>query len=50
MQRPEVLAFVEYYVENNEQVAEESKFIALNDQQEADLQEALAKLKEKAGA
>jgi phosphate transport system substrate-binding protein len=50
MKRPEVLAFVEYYVENNEQVAQESKFIALNDEQDAQLQEALARLKAQAGA
>jgi phosphate transport system substrate-binding protein len=50
MTRPEVVAFVEYYVEQNKQVAEESKFIPLNAQQESDLQAALEKLKAQAGA
>jgi phosphate transport system substrate-binding protein len=50
MKRPEVVAFVEYYVENNKQIAEESKFIPLNAQQEADLQAALDRLKAQANA
>jgi phosphate transport system substrate-binding protein len=50
MTRPEVVAFVEYYVEQNKQVAEESKFIPLNAQQESDLQAALEKLKAQARA
>ncbi|MGI8900648.1 MAG: PstS family phosphate ABC transporter substrate-binding protein, partial [Nocardioides sp.] len=49
MKRPEVVAFVEYYVEQNKQVAEESKFIPLNDQQESNLQAALDKLKSQVG-
>lgn len=50
MKRPEVVAFVEYYVENNKQIAEESKFIPLNAQQESDLQAALDRLKAQAKA
>jgi phosphate transport system substrate-binding protein len=49
LSRPEVLAFVEYYVENHEQIAQESKFIPLNQTQEQELKAALDKLKAQAG-
>ncbi|UGQ10483.1 PstS family phosphate ABC transporter substrate-binding protein [Yinghuangia sp. ASG 101] len=42
--RPEVKAFVEFYVANNAQIATESKFIPLNPTQEAELKADLAKL------
>ncbi|MBM7087222.1 PstS family phosphate ABC transporter substrate-binding protein [Streptomyces sp. S12] len=48
LQRPEVVDFVEYYVENNKKIAEDSKFIPLNAEQEKELEAALAKLKEAA--
>ena len=49
MKRPEVLAFVEDFVANNKDVAEQAKFIPLNAEQEASLEGALAKLKQAAG-
>ncbi|MFD3732220.1 PstS family phosphate ABC transporter substrate-binding protein [Streptomyces sp. NPDC058632] len=48
LQRPEVVDFVEYYVENNKKIAEDSKFIPLNAEQEKELEAALATLKEAA--
>jgi phosphate transport system substrate-binding protein len=48
LEREEVLAFVEYYVENNKAIAEDAKFIPLNSEQETELEEALDKLKESA--
>ena len=49
LKRPEVLAFVEDFVENNATVAEQAKFIPLNAEQETSLKGALAKLKAAAG-
>ncbi|GHE39695.1 PstS family phosphate ABC transporter substrate-binding protein [Streptomyces capitiformicae] len=48
LEREEVLAFVEYYVENNKAIAEDAKFIPLNSEQETELEQALDKLKESA--
>lgn len=48
LEREEVLAFVEYYVENNKAIAEDAKFIPLNSEQETELKKALDKLKESA--
>ncbi|MFD3822614.1 PstS family phosphate ABC transporter substrate-binding protein [Streptomyces sp. NPDC058625] len=48
LQRPEVVDFVEYHVENNKKIAEDSKFIPLNAEQEKELEAALATLKEAA--
>ncbi len=48
LQRPEALGFVEYYVANHKQIAEESKFIPLNATQESELKAALEKLKSSA--
>jgi phosphate transport system substrate-binding protein len=42
--KPEVAAFVEYVVENNQLIAEEALFIPLNSEQETALQSALAEL------
>jgi phosphate transport system substrate-binding protein len=42
--KPEVAAFVEYYVENNQTIAEEALFIPLNSDQETELQSALEEL------
>ncbi len=47
--RPEVLDFVEYYVENAGKIAEDAKFVPLNDTQAAELKKALEDLKSKAG-
>ena len=47
--RPEVLGFVEYYVENAGKIAEDAKFVPLNDTQAAELKKALEDLKSKAG-
>jgi phosphate transport system substrate-binding protein len=47
--RPEVEDFVEYYVENAEQIATDAKFVPLNAEQKAELQKALESLKSKAG-
>ncbi|MFB4269183.1 PstS family phosphate ABC transporter substrate-binding protein [Nonomuraea sp. GTA35] len=49
LKRPEVLAFVEYYVANHKQIAEDAKFIPLNAQQETELKADLDKLKAQAG-
>ncbi|MFC9915794.1 PstS family phosphate ABC transporter substrate-binding protein [Streptomyces sp. NPDC127197] len=48
LQRDEVLAFVEFYVENHKAIAEDAKFIPLNSEQETELKAALDKLKESA--
>jgi phosphate transport system substrate-binding protein len=48
LQRPEALSFVEYYVASHKQIAEESKFIPLNETQESELKTALEKLKNSA--
>jgi phosphate transport system substrate-binding protein len=45
LQRPEGLAFVEFYVENHAQIAEEALFIPLNAEQEQELQKDLEELK-----
>jgi len=43
--RPEVKAFVEFYVEHHAEIAEAAGFVPLNAAQEEDLQDNLAKLK-----
>ncbi|MET9987482.1 PstS family phosphate ABC transporter substrate-binding protein [Streptomyces rochei] len=48
LKKPQVLDFVEYYVEHNKKIAEDSKFIPLNTEQEKELEAALTKLKEAA--
>ncbi|GAB2331933.1 PstS family phosphate ABC transporter substrate-binding protein [Streptomyces griseoincarnatus] len=48
LKKPQVLDFVEFYVENHKKIAEDSKFIPLNAEQEKELQAALTKLKEAA--
>jgi phosphate transport system substrate-binding protein len=49
LKRPEVLAFVEYYVANHAAIAKDAQFIPLNAQQESELKAALDKLKAQAG-
>jgi phosphate transport system substrate-binding protein len=48
--KPQLEAFVEYYVENNQTIAEEALFIPLNSEQETALQDALEELRSGAGA
>jgi phosphate transport system substrate-binding protein len=43
--KPQVLAFVEYYVANAEKIAEEALFVPLNETQKSELQADLDKLK-----
>jgi phosphate transport system substrate-binding protein len=47
--KPQVLAFVEYYVANADKIAEEGEFISLNDAQKTELQADLERLKSGAG-
>jgi phosphate transport system substrate-binding protein len=39
--RPEVKAFVEYYIENSQSIAEDALFVPLTDEQEAEAMDAL---------
>ncbi|MFG2684368.1 PstS family phosphate ABC transporter substrate-binding protein [Streptomyces sp. NPDC048392] len=45
LEKPEVEKFVEFYVENNAEIAEKSLFVPLNATQEAELKKDLEKLK-----
>jgi len=47
--RPEVEDFVEYFVENASTIAEDAKFVPLNEEQAAELKKDLEALKAKAG-
>ncbi len=46
LDRPEVEAFVEYYVENSAEIAEKAQFVPLNDRQQAELDKDLERLRE----
>ncbi|GAA2663838.1 PstS family phosphate ABC transporter substrate-binding protein [Streptomyces vastus] len=46
LDKPEVEAFVEFYVENSAEIAEKSLFVPLNDQQQAELDKDLERLRE----
>ncbi|MFP3986395.1 PstS family phosphate ABC transporter substrate-binding protein [Streptomyces sp. E11-3] len=48
LKKPQVLDFVEYYVENHKKIAEDAQFIPLNDEQEKELEASLDKLKKAA--
>ncbi|MFF7771815.1 PstS family phosphate ABC transporter substrate-binding protein [Streptomyces massasporeus] len=50
LDKPEVEAFVEYYVDNNEDIATKAQFVPLNAQQNADLDKDLQQLKEQHGS
>ncbi|MBZ9643350.1 PstS family phosphate ABC transporter substrate-binding protein [Streptomyces sp. PSKA30] len=50
LQKPEVLAFVEFYVEHNAEIAESALFVPLNSQQEAELRRDLDALKTQQGS
>jgi phosphate transport system substrate-binding protein len=45
LKKPQVLDFVEYYVENSTEIAEDAQFIPLNDEQQKELEAALENLK-----
>ncbi|MCP3768270.1 MULTISPECIES: PstS family phosphate ABC transporter substrate-binding protein [unclassified Streptomyces] len=47
LEKPEVAAFIEYYVENNERIAEKADFVPLGAEQDAELREDLDALKAK---
>jgi phosphate transport system substrate-binding protein len=49
LSKPEVEAFVEYYLENTATLAEQALFVPLTDEQQAELQPKLDTLKEQAG-
>ena len=49
LKRPEVLAFVEFYVNQSTQIAQRAKFVPLNPEQDAKTKQALATLKQQAG-
>ncbi len=46
LDKPEVEAFVEFYVENNAEIAEKALFVPLNSEQEAELEKDLERLRE----
>ena len=50
MKRPQVAAFVEYYVANDGKIAEDAKFVPLNEEQKTKLKTELDSLKSKAGS
>jgi phosphate transport system substrate-binding protein len=50
MKRPEVAAFVDYYVNNDGKIAEDARYVPLNEEQKAKLTTELASLKSKAGS
>jgi phosphate transport system substrate-binding protein len=50
MKRPEVAAFVEYYVNNDGPIAEDAQFVPLNEEQRTKLKSELESLKSKAAA
>ncbi|MER5841759.1 PstS family phosphate ABC transporter substrate-binding protein [Streptomyces prasinus] len=47
LEKPEVAAFIEYYVENNERIAEKANFVPLGAEQDAELREDLDALRAK---
>ncbi|GAA0956097.1 PstS family phosphate ABC transporter substrate-binding protein [Actinocorallia libanotica] len=49
LKRPEVKAFLEFYVNNHKQIAEKAKFVPLHPAQEANLKQALTDLQQQAG-
>ena len=44
LEKPEVLAFVEFYIENQEQITEQATYIPMNEEQAATSQEKVASL------
>lgn len=49
LKRPEVLAFVEFYVSKHSEISKRAKFVPLNPTQDGKLKQALATLKSQAG-
>lgn len=49
LKKAQVLAFVEFYIEHNQEIVEAARFVPLTDEQEKTTQDALAGLKSKAG-
>lgn len=49
LKKPQVLAFVEFYIENNQEIVEAARFVPLTDKQKQATQDALTALKSKAG-
>ena len=43
-EKPQVAAFVDFYVENDAKISEAAKFITLNDEQRAELEKSAAGL------
>ncbi len=50
MKRPEVLAFVEFYANNDAQIAKDAQYVPLNDEQRAKLKETVESLKAAGGS
>jgi phosphate transport system substrate-binding protein len=50
LKKPEVLAFVEFYIENQADIAEQATFIPMNDEQVAAATDAVAKLEQTANS
>jgi phosphate transport system substrate-binding protein len=50
LKKPEVLAFVEYYINNQADIAEQATFIPMNDEQASKATDAIAQLEKVAGA
>lgn len=50
LDKPEVEGFVEFYVENSAEIAEKAQFVPLNQQQQAELDKDLEKLREQHGS
>lgn len=49
LKKAQVLAFVEFYIENNQEIVEAARFVPLTDKQKQATQDALTDLKSKAG-
>jgi phosphate transport system substrate-binding protein len=50
LKKPEVLAFIEFYIENQADIAEQATFIPMNDEQVAAATDAVAKLEQTASS
>jgi phosphate transport system substrate-binding protein len=50
MKRPEVAAFVQYYADNHSEIAQDAKYVPLNEEQKTKLETELESLKAKAGS
>ena len=44
LQRPEVRAFLEFYLENEQQIAEQALYVELSDEQQQEAEDKLARL------